>query len=131
MEIKLRTGSRRSITDRGRKRISQYWAIHAAEKKQYDTRIIEIDAEKGELKEKIDQYDSKISEIRKDFPEQLPDERKLIELKQNLSELANQKTKLGIFAGKQKKQLQEQIDSLQRQIPKMEKSIIPALTQSA
>ena len=106
------------------KRISQYWAAHVAEKKQYDTRIIEIDAEIGEFKEKIDQYDSKISEIRKDFPEQLPDERKLIELKQNLSELTNQKTKLGIFAGKQKKQLQEQIDSLQRQIPEMEKSIM-------
>ena len=75
-----------------------------------------INAEITDLKGKIDQYDSKISEIRKDFPEQLPDERKLIELKQNLSELTNQKTKLGIFAGKQKKQLQEQIDSLQRQI---------------
>lgn len=48
----------------------------------------------------------------------------MIELKQNLSELTNQKTKLGIFAGKQKKQLQEQIDSLQRQIPEMEKSIM-------
>lgn len=83
-----------------------------------------INAEITDLKGKIDQYDSKISEIRKDFPEQLPDERKLIELKQNLSELTNQKTKLGIFAGKQKKQLQEQIDSLQRQIPEMEKSIM-------
>ena len=60
-----------------------------------------INAEITDLKGKIDQYDSKISEIRKDFPEQLPDERKLIELKQNLSELTNQKTKLGIFAGKQ------------------------------
>ena len=106
------------------KRTEKYWQEHAEEKKQYDARTVAINAEITDLKGKIDQYDSKISEIRKDFPEQLPDERKLIELKQNLSELTNQKTKLGIFAGKQKKQLQEQIDSLQRQIPEMEKSIM-------
>lgn len=53
------------------KRTEKYWQEHAEEKKQYDARTVAINAEITDLKGKIDQYDSKISEIRKDFPEQL------------------------------------------------------------
>lgn len=43
-----------------------------------------INAEITDLKGKIDQYDSKISEIRKDFPEQLPDDAQVDRIKTEL-----------------------------------------------
>lgn len=106
-----------------KKRYTEYWQEHAEEKKQYEARIIEIDAEIKRINSQYYQYDAQISEIKKDLKKAVPAESQLFAIKKQQSELNEQKSRLGIFAGKQKKQLQEQIDALQPQIANIEDSI--------
>lgn len=106
-----------------KKRFDEYWAEHADEKARYAQRISEIDTEIKGLKEQSSQYDVRISEIKKDLSQRAPAETQLTEVKRQQDELAKQKSNLGFFAGKQKKQIQEQIDSLQCQVDEIEKTI--------
>lgn len=105
------------------KRTEKYWQEHAEEKEQYDARTAAINAEITDLKGKIDQYNLKISGLKENASQQIPDKHKLIKLKGDLSELNDQKSKLGIFAGKQRKLLQERIDELQLQVVDLERYI--------
>lgn len=106
-----------------KKRFDDYWKEHAEEREQYEARIIEIEAEIKRINSQYYQYDAQISEIKKDLKQSVPAESQLFAIKKQQSDLNEQKSKLGIFAGKQKKQLQEQIDALQPQIANIEESI--------
>ena len=75
------------------------------------------------MQETVAQYDARISDIRRDGNMPLPAERQLTELKRQQADLVNQKGKLGLFSGKQKKELQGQIDVLQAQISTFEDSV--------
>ena len=104
-------------------RRAQYWAEHAAEKQQYDARLAEIDSELKTLRTQSGQYDSRITEIKKDLSKSVSGENQLAEIKRQQGELKSQKSQLGLFAGKQKKQLQAQIDALQPQIDELEANV--------
>ena len=106
-----------------KKRFDDYWAEHANEKAQYEERIRAIDTEIKGLHETVAQYDAKISDVRKEEYVPLPAESQLAEMKRQQADLVNQKSKLGLFSGKQKKELQGQIDTLQSQISTFEESI--------
>ena len=106
-----------------KKHFGTYWQEHAAEKIQYEERIRVIDTEIGGIRDSTAQFDARIAEIKKDSAVALPAENQLAEIKNQQSELVSQKNKLGLFAGKQKKQIQEQIDALQSQISTFEDSI--------
>lgn len=104
-------------------RREKYWQEHAAEKQQYDARIVAIDAELKSLRTESSKYDSQISQIKKELSQSVQGEAALSDLKQQQNDLRNQKSQLGLFAGKQKKQLQVQIDALQPQIDEMEATV--------
>lgn len=107
-----------------KKRFNKYWEDHAEEKQQYLSRIAEINSELENLKKQFDSFEPRISAIKDDLSKELPIERQLAEIKRQQSEINGQKAKLGIFAGKQKKQLQAQIDALQPQINDLEANVI-------
>lgn len=117
----------RKVTEQLRKekeeRIVQYWAEHFDEKQRYDARLVAIDADLKTLQTQSGQFDSRISEIKEDLSKTVPGESELAAIKRQQSDLMNQKSQLGLFAGKQKKQLQAQIDALQPQINDMEASV--------
>lgn len=106
-----------------KKRFDAYWQEHAEEKSQHEERIRAIDSEIKGLRDAASQYDSRIAEIRKEVNVPLSTDSQLAEMKKQQSDFINQKGKLGLFAGKQKKQIQEQIDTLQAQISAFEDSI--------
>lgn len=106
-----------------KKRFDDYWAEHADKKVQYEERIRAIDTEIQGLRETAAQYDARISAIRKEENVLLPTESQLTEMKRQQADLVNQKGKLGLFSGKQKKELQGQIDLLQAQISTFEESV--------
>lgn len=99
-----------------RERREKYWSEHATEKQQYEARLVEIDSEVRTLRSQDTPYLARIAEIKKDLSQRIPAESQLAELKKQQNDLVEQKSKLGLFAGKQKKALQAQIDSLQTQI---------------
>ena len=106
-----------------KKRFDDYWAEHANEKAQYEERIRAIDTEIKDLHETVAQYDAKISDVRKEENVPLPAESQLAEMKRQQADLVNQKGKLGLFSGKQKKELHGQIDTVQAQISTFEESV--------
>ncbi|MCC8051925.1 MAG: hypothetical protein LIP10_14960 [Clostridiales bacterium] len=101
------------------KKIADYWNEHMEEKQQYEDRIAEIDSELVEPMEKIKGYDKQITEIRKDLKQSLPVGEQISIKQKQRTDLVMQKAQLGLFAGKQKKQLQTQIDELQSEIDKL------------
>lgn len=106
-----------------KERIDAYWAEHADEKKRFDERLFEIESEIGKLMEQVSKYDAKILEIKQETFQKTPLEEQLEEIRKQLLDLCKQKSKLGFFEGKQKKQIQGEIDILQSKINNMEEAI--------
>lgn len=75
----------------------KYWEDHHAEKLAFET-------EKAELTEKIDSLTKEL--------EMLPENNTVKQLENQIAVLKKEKDALGLFRGKEKKALQEQIDSL-------------------
>ena len=105
------------------KKNDEYWANHAQEKQDYVARIDEINSEVKQLRTHLKQYDIRIAEIKKALTQHFPAEAQLAELKRQQTDLSDQKSKLGLFSGKQKKQLQTQVDALQPQIDQLEAAV--------
>lgn len=79
------------------KAISTYWSEHAEEK-------AALDQEKAALSGKIENWYAEISS--------LPEAKTEAQIKAKIEALQKEKSSLGLFKGKEKKALQEQIDSL-------------------
>jgi len=99
-----------------KERRDKYWSEHIVEKQKYEARLTSIDAELKTLTSQDAPFIARIEEIKKDLSQRLPTENQLADLKKHQNDLVAEKSKLGLFAGKQKKALQIQIDSLQSQI---------------
>lgn len=104
-------------------RIDAYWEAHAdekaaleAEKKQLSDRKTALDAEIAEL-------DKTISAAREEEKAKVPSEEETDKLKDQIKELENRRAKLGLFAGKEKKQIGEEIASLQGRIDSLKSKI--------
>ena len=106
-----------------KKRYDEYWKEHADEKKQLDERISLIDDNIKQLKSSLSQYESRINAIEKEKKSRVPSEDELKIANDGLVELQNQKKALGIFQGKQKKALQEQIDKLTTDINNIQNTV--------
>lgn len=106
-----------------RERREKYWSEHSAEKQQYEERLSAIDSELRTLRSQDTPYMARIAEIKKDLSQPVSAESQLAELKKQQDDIVAQKSKLGLFAGKQKKALQAQIDSLQIQIDNVDATV--------
>ena len=82
-----------------------------------------IDDDIKQLKSSLSQYESRINEIEKEKKSQVPAEDELKIANDGLVELQNQKKALGLFQGKQKKALQEQIDKLTADINNIQNTV--------
>ena len=83
------------------KRFKEYWENHADEK-------VRLEEEKLSLEEKISVLNAKIDSIVGKEEQEL--------LRQQISELTKQKSGLGLFKGKEKKEIQGKIDSLNQKL---------------
>ncbi|MBP3580414.1 MAG: hypothetical protein J6K12_04105, partial [Clostridia bacterium] len=104
-------------------KIKEYWDAHPDEKKQLDERMASINAEIKQLKLDIEPYEGKIREFEKEKQQQVPAEINLKSLNDKISELQQQKKALGLFKGKQKKEIQGQIDGLTIELQDVEKTV--------
>ena len=93
----------------------KYWSEHASEKQQLESSLKSIEAELKILKEKDDLFVARIEEIKKELSQLFPAEKQLADLRKRQSDLATEKSKLGIFSWNKKKSLQLEIDLLQAQ----------------
>lgn len=104
-------------------RIEAYWAAHIDE-------IVALEEEKEQLSEKkatldseISKLDSEISEARKEEKAPVPSEAETDRLKGQIWDLERRKSGLGIFSGKEKKKITEEIATLQGRIDSLKGKI--------
>lgn len=91
-------------------RIKAYWEAHAEEKAALDAEQKELEAKKESLTSEIAGLDAEIKSL--DPKGAVPSEAEDEKLRDQIRDLENQRSKLGMFAGKQKKQITEEIASL-------------------
>lgn len=95
-----------------RKRFNDYWESHSEEKKQYESRLSAIGDEIAEIKQELLPFENNIKGFETEKNNKVPAEAEVATIQKNINELLQQKNSLGLFQGKQKKSLQEQIDAL-------------------
>ena len=93
------------------KRFNDYWESHSEEKKQYESRLSAIGDEIAEIKQKTLPFENNIKEFEAEKSDEVPAEAEVATIQKNINELVKQKKDLGLFQGKEKKALQEQIDA--------------------
>lgn len=93
-------------------RIKAYWEAHADEKKALDAEKKELEDKKSKLNAEIAEQDKLIKAAEADKKVAVPSEAERDKLKNQIKELQNRRAGLGIFAGKEKKQIGEEIASL-------------------
>ncbi|MBE6796926.1 MAG: hypothetical protein E7531_01095 [Ruminococcaceae bacterium] len=113
----------RKEREQAQKRFNDYWKEHSAEKEQYETRIAQIDAEIKELQDKLFPATNYLSALEMERKGSVPAEKELSTLKTQIADLSSQKNSLGLFQGKQKKALQEQIEALQAKVSNVEQTV--------
>lgn len=102
-------------------RIKAYWDAHADEK-------AKLDAEKKELADKENKLNAEIASMTKQIDDaqptgNVPSEDETNRVNDQIKELENQKAKLGIFSGKEKKRIGEEIASLQGRLDSLKSKI--------
>ena len=103
-------------------RVAAYWAEHASEKEQLDNELAElkkkIDGVTAKIQEIVDKNAGKIDSLTQERDKKLACEEEVDKQAELIRELEAQRDKCGIFKGKEKKALQERIDTQER--PKLE-----------
>lgn len=96
----------RIAREKAQKRLDAYWAEHTDEK-------ASLEAEKKELTSQISalkaSYDEQVAALRKEIAD-IPGKEEINNIEGRIEKLTEEKSELGIFKGKAKKALQEQID---------------------
>lgn len=102
-------------------RIKAYWDAHADEK-------AKLDAEKKELADKKNKLNAEIASLTKQIDDaqptgSVPSEDESGKVSNQIKELEEQRAKLGIFSGKEKKRIGEEIASLQGRLDSLKSKI--------
>ncbi len=97
-------------------RIAAYWEEHADEKAALESEKKELEDEKTKLTAEIAEQDKIINAAEADRSVAVPSEVESNKIMGQIKELENDRSKLGIFSGKKKKQIDEEIAVLQGNI---------------
>ena len=101
---------RKKAEEEKQARIKAYWEAHAEEKAALEGEQKELEAKKEKLAAEIAGLDAEIKAL--DPKGAVPSEAEDEKLRDQIRDLENQRSKLGMFVGKQKKQITEEIASL-------------------
>lgn len=101
---------RKKAEEEKQARIAAYWEAHADEKAALDAELKELEEKKDKLSAEISGIDSEISTL--DPKGTVPSEEEDNKLRDQIHDLENQRSKLGLFSGKEKKRITEEIASL-------------------
>ena len=104
----------RKAEEEKKARIDAYWEAHADEKSVLDSELKELNEKKDKLNKEMADIDTKIRSA--EPTEKVPSEDEKEKIQDQISELNSRRSKLGIFAGKEKKRLGEEIASLEGRV---------------
>lgn len=101
---------RKKAEEEKQARIAAYWEAHAEEKTALESELKDLEAKKEKLSAEIAGVDAEISAL--DPKGTVPSEEEDNKLRDQIKDFENQRSKLGLFAGKEKKRITEEIASL-------------------
>ena len=96
--------------------IDGYWMQHPEEKAALDSEKAQLTEKRSGLIEQLAQLENQIKAANVGQDEKVPAELEKEKLLVQLKELRERKSKLGIFAGKEKKQISEEIEALEGEV---------------
>lgn len=108
--------AKRAAEEAKQQRIKAYWEAHKDEKAKLDAEKKELSDKKSKLDSEIANIDKEIKAIEADEKGKVPAEVEADKLKEQKRELENRRSKLGLFAGKEKKQIGEEIAAIEGRI---------------
>lgn len=104
-------------------RIKAYWEAHADEKAALEAEKKQLTEKSDKLSAEIAELDSQIGAARAEEKEKVPSEVETDKLKEQIRDLEKRRAGLGIFAGKEKKQIGEEIAALQGRVDSLKSKI--------
>lgn len=118
-----RAAEARKEAEEKQMRVDAYWEAHADEKTALEAEKKQLSDKKATLDDEIAELDKIISAAREDKEAKVPSEEETDRLKAQIKELENRRANLGLFSGKEKKQIGEEIDSLRGRIDSLRSRI--------
>ncbi len=112
---------KRKAEEEKKARIAAYWEAHADEKAELDSELKELEAKRDPLRQEVLQINNEISANQPKG--KVPSEEESDRLKSQISELNARKANLGVLAGKEKKQIGEEVASLEGRLASLQKRI--------
>ena len=101
-------------------RIEQYWLAHAKEKQQLEEELVSLNTQLN----KVTSMNMRLSQIKGELATPFaPSEQEYQKVQKELSTLRTRMNSLGIFKGKEKKEIQTQINELQTKLSSLENTI--------
>lgn len=104
-------------------RIDAYWEAHAEEKAALESEKKELVEKRDKLHAELDEVNSTIRDAEREKNEAVPSETEKSKVEDQIRDLNNRRAKLGLFAGKEKKQIGEEIASLEGRIESLKGKI--------
>lgn len=104
-------------------RIKAYWEAHADEKAALEAEKKQLSEKKDGLDREIGQLTVEIEGLRKEEKSAVPSEAETDKLKEQIRSLEKKRANLGMFSGKEKKQITEEIATLQGRIDSLKGKI--------
>ena len=99
-----------------KQRIAAYWEAHADEKKALEAEKEQLSKKKDTLDREIGQLTVELEDLKKKEKSKVPSEEETDKLKDQIRSLEKKRANLGMFSGKEKKQITDEIASLQGRI---------------
>ena len=111
------------IEEEKKKKKEQYWTEHVEEKKQLEDRLNRINQIKNPLGEQISEIQNEIDALLSKKAARIPDEEEKDRLYEKIQKAQKERASLGIFKGKEKKELSEKIEVMNAELSELEKKI--------
>ena len=108
-----RRARERKAAEEKKARIEAYWSEHTEEKRELEEKKADAKAKASRIRARIYAIDRDIENAKSLKNRKLPSETDLEKAEKEKDSLVSKKNSLGLFAGKEKKQLTEEITSLQ------------------
>lgn len=109
------------------KRLKEYWEEHRDEKEKLENEVSDLEAKASDIQAQIDEIvkvnQPELDRLYEERDQDVPAQVEYKKIKSEINDLKKQQSALGIFKGKEKKALQEQIDSKQVDLDKLYKLI--------
>lgn len=107
---------RKAAEEAKKQRIEAYWAAHKDEKDKLESEKKELSDKKAKFDTENANLDKEIKAAEAEEKVEVPAQIEIDKLKDQKKELENRRSKLGLFAGKEKKQIGEEIAALDGRI---------------